>query len=238
MAKNNITLNKLKLKFFIGLLLIATLSFSQSNRNILVLGDSNGAMEHGWVNQLKKMLPNNSIFNTSISGNTIGFNNLDRNALNTLNNLDSYLQAAQDSLETIDYVLIMLGTNDAKNIFKERQQEVFENMELLISRINNYNFNQAAKPIIFVMSPPPYGSDKILSKKYVGGSKRVKHVARNFKKIAKINNCTFIDVYKELKPVFNQHSKDGIHLNEVGQKLIATLVVNQLNNEQLKLIEN
>lgn len=222
-------LNKFVKKLFLILFLTVCISYSQNDKNILVFGDSNGALDYGWVNQLKKILPTNTkIFNTSISGNTIGFNNLDRDALNTLKNLDAYLQSAQDSVGSIDYVLIMLGTNDAKNIFKDRQQEVVENMELLISRINNYDFNFKTNPNIIIISPPPYGSDKILEKKYKGGSKRVKHIARKFKKLAEKNNCDFVNVYKALKPVFNDYTKDGVHLEEKGQKAIAALVLAQL----------
>jgi lysophospholipase L1-like esterase len=226
---NNIICKKVFLKiFFLGIFLTNSFSFSQNSENIVVLGDSNGALDYGWVNQLKKMLPNDKIFNTSRSGNTIGFDNLGRTQLNTLKNIDHYLKAAQDSLGSINYVLIMLGTNDAKYIFKDKQDEVVSNMKLLITRINNYDFNFKTKPHIIIMSPPPYGSDKILEKKYQGGSKRVKRITKDFNKLAKTYNCSFVNVYKALKPVFNDYSKDGVHLEEEGQKDIATLVVAQL----------
>ena len=202
--------------------------FSQNSKSILAIGDSNGALNYGWVNQLQEILPNDKIYNTSISGNTIGFDNLGRDALNTLKNLDNYLKSSEDSLGGIDYILIMLGTNDAKYIFKDRQEEVILNMQILITRINNYAFNVETKPRIIIMSPPPYGSDKIVEKKYQGGSKRAKHIARKFKKLAKQYGCDFVNVYKELKHVFNKYTKDGVHLEEEGQKAIAALVANQL----------
>jgi len=45
------------------------------SKSILAIGDSNGAFDHGWANQLKKLRPVDFIENTSVSGNTIGFNN-------------------------------------------------------------------------------------------------------------------------------------------------------------------
>jgi hypothetical protein len=54
---------------------------------IFTLGDSNGALPFGWVNQLKKIRPDDTIFDISISGNTIGFNNNGRASLNTLSNI-------------------------------------------------------------------------------------------------------------------------------------------------------
>ncbi|WP_428741687.1 SGNH/GDSL hydrolase family protein [Tenacibaculum sp.] len=218
--------------FCLGLFLTGTISFSQNQKNILVLGDSNGALDYGWVNQLKNRLPNDNIFNTSRPGNTIGFDNLDRVELNTLKNLDHYLKTAQDSLGRIDYVIMMLGTNDAKFVFKDRQNEVVSNMKLLITKIKNYNYNFKTKPHIIIMSPPPYGSDNILAEKYQGGFKRVKRITRNLKKIARTYDCDFVNIYKALKNVFNQYTKDGVHLEAEGQKAIAALVKAKLTEKQ------
>ncbi|GGK27830.1 hypothetical protein GCM10007962_22640 [Yeosuana aromativorans] len=218
--------------FCVGLFLSGTISFSQNPKNILVLGDSNGALDYGWVNQLKNKLPNDHLFNTSRPGNTIGFDNNGRVELNTLKNLDHYLKTAQDSLGRIDYVIMMLGTNDAKYVFKDRQNEVVSNMKLLITQINNYNFSFKTKPHIIIMSPPPYGSDNTLAKKYQGGLKRVKRITGNFKKIARTCNCDFVNVYEALKNVFNQYTKDGVHLEKEGQNVIANLVLAQLVKEK------
>jgi len=224
MTKDIFSIHKSVKLFFFGLLLTCNLTFSQNSKHLLVLGDSNGALNYGWVSQLQKMLPDDIIFNTSVSGNTIGFDNLEKTELNTLKNLNKYLQSAQDSLGMLDFVLIMLGTNDVKSIFKDRQDEVIPNMEKLILQINNFDFKHEDKPKIIIMSPPPYGSNNILEEKYKGGAKRVKRLAKNLKILAKDYNCGFVNVYKALKPVFNTYSKDGVHLDETGQKAIASLV--------------
>lgn len=225
MNKGVFSINKSAKLVFFGILLTYNLIFSQNSKHILVLGDSNGALNYGWVSQLQKMMPNNKLYNTSIPGNTIGFDNLEKFELNTLKNLNNYLQSAQDSLGRLDYVLIMLGTNDAKYIFKDRQDEVIPNMEKLISQINNFDFKYEGKPKIIIMSPPPYGKNNKLEKKYIDGGKRVKRLAKNLNKLAKDYNCGFVNVYKGLKHVFNNYSKDGIHLDELGQKAIASLVL-------------
>ena len=64
-------------------------------------------------------------------------------------------------------------------------------MEVLITRIKNYCFKQAIQPNVIVMSPPPYGNDKLLEKKYEGGEKRVKHIAKKYSRLAKKNNFIF-----------------------------------------------
>ena len=229
MNNPNFTLKKSFVISIMYMVLSCTFAFAQNPKNILAIGDSNGAFDYGWVNQLQKILPNYKIFNTSISGNTIGFDNLGRPELNTLKNLDSYLKSAINSLGKIDYVVIMLGTNDAKSVFKYKQDEVVTNMQLLISRINSFNLK--TKPHLIIMSPPPYGSNKLLAEKYQGGEKRVKHLAKKYNKLAKKNGCIYINVYNALKHIFKQHSQDGVHLDAEGQKEIATLVATQLEEE-------
>ncbi|MGB3004957.1 MAG: hypothetical protein WBC06_00490, partial [Chitinophagaceae bacterium] len=66
--------------------------------HILTIGDSNGAFDYGWPEQMKKLLPFSTIINKSIAGNTIGFDNLDQPKLNTLTNLNQYLDAAFSKL--------------------------------------------------------------------------------------------------------------------------------------------
>lgn len=51
--------------------LIPSIFTSNLKLNILTLGDSNGQIENGWVNQLKTMLPESNIINISKSECTI-----------------------------------------------------------------------------------------------------------------------------------------------------------------------
>ncbi len=64
---------------------------------ILAIVDSHGAIEQGWVDQLRELRPNDSILNYCISGNTIGFDNLNRDTLNTIKNINKYINKAVTS---------------------------------------------------------------------------------------------------------------------------------------------
>ena len=57
----------IKLVFFLCSWFITTVSVN-AQRTIVTIGDSNGANEDGWVNQLKSIRPQDSILNYSISG--------------------------------------------------------------------------------------------------------------------------------------------------------------------------
>tara|TARA_R110000744_G_scaffold380237_1_gene500368 strand:- start:2271 stop:2495 length:225 start_codon:yes stop_codon:yes gene_type:complete len=73
----------------------------------------------------------------SISGNTIGFDNLENP---NLNNLDVYLEKGSKNNGYLVFAIILLGTNDSKVIFKDREKEVLRNMELLIDQIRNFDY--------------------------------------------------------------------------------------------------
>ena len=201
---------------------------SNKSKKIIAIGDSNGAFDYGWVAQLQKLLPNDVIYNTSVSGNTIGFDNLGYADLNTLKSLNTYLVRAKDSLKSVDDVVIMLGTNDSKYVFRDQQDEVLVNMNTLVSRIKSF-FGSGKEPKIIIVAPPPYGDDSILADKYKGGNQRVEMLSVKYKKLAEENQCEFVDIYSKLKDTFMQYSTDGIHLNEKGQRIIATEIVKKLN---------
>ncbi len=199
-------------------------------KNILVIGDSNGELENGWVNQLQKLRFEDRIFNTSISGNTIGFNNLAYSSLNTLLNIDRYMNEAGNNLKKPDAIIIMLGTNDCKAVFNDSLKLVPKNMQTLISKIKKHPDYKKYHPQIYLVSPPPYGPDTILKAKYHGGEKRIEYLNPKFKKIAQKEDCIFVDTYSYLKENFENLSSDGVHLTTEGQKLIAK-IINKIINE-------
>jgi lysophospholipase L1-like esterase len=221
--------NKLFLNVFEGeheMIVDVALSHIPS-KNILLIGDSNGAFKHGWANQLKKIMPNNFIVNTSISGNTIGFDNSGYQHLNTLRMVDSYLKKGVDQMQTIDYIVIVLGTNDCKAVFDNRLKEVPKNLKKLIKKIQKSDILPKT-PKIIVVTPPPYGDDNILKEKYKGGSERVRFLKTEYSKIAKKTNVAYLDIQTPLEPVFKSLSKDGVHLIKEGQTIIAKLIKQEI----------
>ncbi|EPR69568.1 SGNH/GDSL hydrolase family protein [Cyclobacterium qasimii] len=196
---------------------------------VLAIGDSNGAKEHGWVDQLKKANFEDFIYNTSISGNTIGFNNNGQEKLNTLLNVDRYMNEADQNLHGLDKVVIMLGTNDCKAVFEPRKNEIPDNMASLIKQIKSHPVYLKYHPEIFVISPPPCGDDHIMKEKYHGSSERVKALLPKFKKVAESNDCTYIDIFTTLAPQWASLAKDGIHPEEDGQIMMSKIIEKQIN---------
>jgi lysophospholipase L1-like esterase len=213
---------------------IAANDLSESQRHkenplkILAIGDSNGALPEGWVTQLKKIRTNDTIFNISISGNTIGFYNNGRKALNTLVNISTYMDKAYARLGKIDVVIMMIGTNDCKSVFKDSLSLVPGNMKKLIDGIRLGARLHKENPLIYIVSPPPFGPDQLVGEKYAGGLERVRLLNERLASMVIDEKIYFIDSFHILLPVFNSLSVDGVHLNPDGQMMIARIIQENL----------
>lgn len=204
--------------------------------NVLTIGDSNGAFEFGWPAQLRKLLPFSTVVNFSFAGNTIGFDNLGQAQLNTLKNIEGYLEEALaklDSNQTFDYLFLGLGTNDTKRIFADRQQEVAPNLALLIQKINRYfEHKRLQKPALCLILPPPLDERKADVEKYGGADKRIRQNNLRFQQVANSSQTGFLDIYSLFKATISDQTTDGVHLTEAAQFKIAEQIVNYLNARQ------
>lgn len=208
---------------------------SQKKLNILTIGDSNGALAYGWPVQIKNLLPDATVVNKSVSGNTIGFDNLDQVKLNTLKNIDQYMDDAFKELgagKNFDFIIMDLGTNDTKKVFESRQKVVTENMNLLIHKIKGYlTAHKLILPKICICTPSPMDEDKADKAKYGGGDGRIQANNIEFKRIAKENKIDFLDTYSVLKLGFSEKTVDGVHLNEKTQLQMATEMVKYIKSK-------
>ena len=207
----------------------------QKKINILTIGDSNGTFAYSWPVQIKNLLPDATLINKSISGNTIGFNNLDQEKLNTLKNIDRYLDEAFKELsegKKFDFVIMVLGTNDTKKVFENRQKEVPKNMVLLIHKIKDYiTSHNMPLPRICIVTPSPMDEEKVDKAKYGGGDGRIQKNNIEFKRIAKENKIDFLDTYSILKPGISEKTLDGVHLVEKAQIQVGTEIVKYIQSK-------
>lgn len=197
----------------------------------LTIGDSNGHGPDAWPAQLQRLLPSVEIVNHSVPGNTIGFDNLGQKRLNTLHNIHQYLQETEKTLngKAPQHILIWLGTNDAKMVFAQRQEEVKTNMVSLIDSIRTYyrKLNQNAD--ITLITPPPMSPDSCILEKYHGGDKRLANIVKVYAGIAKKKQCHFINIYQPFHPVFQAMNKDGVHLIPEEEYIVARYILFHMN---------
>lgn len=193
------------------------------SKTLLVIGDSNGANKGGWVDKLQELRFHDTFINTSISGNTIGFDNLGRESRNALKNITRHLTRNDPDRNKINKVLIMLGTNDCKDEFDDRLHEIPGFYHQLLDSIDLY-YKNTSKPQIVMISPPPFGDDSILEEKYHGGARRVQQLNKELIKVADKAGVSYIDVQSAIWPFFDVITRDGVHFNEEGYRLVAFLI--------------
>ena len=214
---------------FACLLLLPFALFAQSAPtskalNIFTLGDSNGTFPDSWPKQLERALPAAQVLNISKSGRTIGFVNNGDSTLNSLLVIDANLRKAAEFTQghPFDFVVLELGTNDAKAVFADRQNEVPANLEKLIQAIKGSKYPAISQARIIIISPPPYGTKADAIAKYAGGNKRVQAMSKAFRQVAKRNQCLFVDGFHTPGLNIETMTADGLHLDAAGsQKLIA-----------------
>lgn len=207
--------------FFIFLILCSLNIRSQ--QNLLIISDSHGAAKDGWVYYLKDLHQHDKFCNLSIGGNTIGFKNLNRDTLNTLFNIQSYIERGKEKLGSIDKVLILLGTNDCKSVFKDSFMLSVERFENLIKTIR-CNFFETNQPEIVYITPPPFDNDNKLTEKYIGGNCRLRVLIPQLLKAAKKQHVKTINLYKILGKNAGKNTTDGVHYKSNGYKKIAQII--------------
>ena len=176
-------------------------------------------------------MPEYRILNFSTPGNTYGFNNLDTKNLNTLKNIDIYLDHALDSVggRKIDYLFMFLGNNDCKRKYDNELPAVPDHLRELIRKINAFPGFKNRPPHIVVITPILFGPDSLLPSGYLGADERVKYLIPYFKDITHQSRCGFIDVYNNLDSTCISISSGTIHLTGEGHDIICKEVMEYLD---------
>ncbi|HSV27142.1 MAG TPA: GDSL-type esterase/lipase family protein [Sedimentisphaerales bacterium] len=194
---------------------------AKHRRIVLTIGDSNGAAADGWPVWLRGMVRADVFMNNSESGRTLGFDNPDAGK-NGLANVGKYMDAAiLEAGEGLDDVVVMLGTNDCKACFAERQGEIEANLRKMVELIRKHDNGGKWSPRVTIVAPPPYGLDEKMLEKYRGGAARAKALSRVYRQVAQEMHTRFVDGHAVLEPVWDEVSVDGVHMGQGGQRRLA-----------------
>jgi lysophospholipase L1-like esterase len=192
---------------------------------ILALGDSNGALPHGWVSQLSGVLPYARLINRSMHGKCAGIsrkNLADRNSLLTI---DTTLAKIN---ETVDYIVIALGTNDSKPDYADRAGEYPANMRLLIQKIKSSALYVKNRPQVLILACPPNEDGD------TARSGRLATFNRELEAIAAEEDAAFINIPALFAclPQGTKLTADGIHLTPQTARIAAEAIVNVIIKEK------
>jgi len=133
-----------------------------------------------------------------------------------------YLVPCLESHAPIDLVLLMIGTNDLKVKFSASASDIALGAGLLVKTIQQSGLGPDGKsPSVLLLCPPPLGKMSYLSELFTDGIKKSLDLAKQYKKIARLYECEFLDVAEIIKP----SSIDGIHYDEKDVEKLGMALV-------------
>lgn len=190
---------------------------------IMVFGDSNSfrpePSKRSWPKLLEDKVPLHlNVFNESCDGRTTRYDMGERNSINVIGK-------KLTSHTPLDYVVVMLGTNDVKNKYgPPSPTEIAEGMRQLIEIIENHG--GCAKLIL--LTPPPLGN--VTSGDLAGAKLRIPPVVAEYRLLSMNRDIRLIDIHSILE-ISTDLESDMVHLNAVGRRKVANAVWDGLQEE-------
>ena len=122
----------------------------------------------------------------------------------------------------MDIVIMMLGTNDLKEVFGKSASQIAQDAGTLVDEIKTVTKEkQGFIPKIILVSPPLIGEgmpDSVFSVSFAPRSiEESKLFSENYKIVAEKKNCIFFDAAKYITP----SKEDSLHLTEDGHRTLA-----------------
>jgi len=185
-------------------------------KRIMVFGDSNsfrpGHDKESWPKLFEDKDPLHfNIFNESYDGRTTRYDSGECNGLGVINK--KLIAHAP-----LDFVVVMLGTNDVKNKYgPPSPAEIADGMSRILEIIENHG--GGAKPIL--LTPPPLGN--LTSGGLADAQPRIPSVVDEYRRLSINRDVRLIDIYSILE-VSTDLESDMIHLSAVGRQKVANAV--------------
>ena len=138
-----------------------------------------------------------------------------------------YISPCLKSHTPLDYVVVMLGTNDCKSTFAAKGEVIASGISAIIEKIQN---DVVPSPKVLVISPIHLGDDigkPGFDPEFDEASIAVsKGLSEEYRRLAQKTGCGFLDASTVAKP----SPIDQEHLDEVGHRSIAkaaaTIILN------------
>lgn len=172
-----------------------------------------------WTGRLKALLGNEyQIIEEGCNGRTTIFDDPAEGWKNGL----SYLRPCLNSHKPVDLVILMLGSNDLKEIFHASAKQIAEAAGMLADVILSFTKEkQGYKPQIILVSPPEIGEGILNSPFSHSFSKSAVSRSREFplyyQEAAKRYQCIFFNAAEHIKP----SGEDSLHLTPEAHAKLA-----------------
>ncbi len=141
-----------------------------------------------------------------------------------------YLIPCLDSHDPLDLVIIMLGTNELKDVYNNTPEKIAELLEeyfvkVILSRKSQF---QDKYPKLLIISLPVINeTTEYAAARYLGGTEKSKKLSALYQELATRNNCHFVDG-SQLKVGI-----DGVHLPANSQTKLAEMLSREIKEINL-----
>ena len=133
-----------------------------------------------------------------------------------------YIEAAVDSHDPLDVIVVLLGTNELKHEMGMSADQVGKSMEKLLKTIKaRHSQFRSTKPDILLLSPPIINEKTDYcraNKKYLGATQKSEELTYIYQRLATSLGIGFVTL-SEIRP-----GVDGIHIDANGHVRVAELV--------------
>ncbi len=143
----------------------------------------------------------------------------------------TYLGPCLESHAPLDYVIVMLGSNDCKRKFSYSSMDIAGEMQIMLEKIQSYNRFRCNDKIKVILVSPPYISPAINdswlgdSFGYENARKLTQELPSWYEQLAGMYGCTFINAAEYVKV----SDVDGVHLDREGQKELGRVLAGALS---------
>jgi lysophospholipase L1-like esterase len=136
-------------------------------------------------------------------------------------NAKSILPAILESHKPLDLVVLMLGTNDLKNVFGVSPSEIAVGVKILSQTILSSDAGLAAKPPrLLLLCPPTVGQLAHLpdlEAKLSNAQARSQQLPKHYEAVAAALGCAYLNTQEIVTP----SPVDGIHLDAAAHQKLA-----------------
>ena len=133
-----------------------------------------------------------------------------------------YLRPCLNSHKPVDVVVLMLGTNDLKDVYNKSAASIAGGAEVLVDTIQEFTLlKQGYEAAVILVSPPELGEKMRISpfSDQFGDEaiKKSKELARLYQAVAEEKGCVFLNAARYVKA----SDADSLHLDASGHRILA-----------------
>jgi lysophospholipase L1-like esterase len=140
-----------------------------------------------------------------------------------------YLDIAFRTHDPVDYIIIMLGTNDTKDIYSASAEVISWGLERMLRELNNLMKDSLSQDAQVLLVSPIHVRKNSKGNYYCGFSKaseeKSKKLADYYKPIADHYGCKFLDAAQYVAA----SQVDGIHLGKEDHKILARTIARKID---------